>query len=379
MDTNQQIPLLIPSLPDYEALKPYITRIDQNRYYSNFGPLNQELEKRLSSLFSTQTNQPIEIVTVSNCTLGLELLLTALNLPKESRILVPAFTFVATLTAIIRAGHTPVIADIDLDSWLLTTNIADNSKDNISAVIAVATFGQPQDTLAWSEFQQKTGIKVIIDAAAGFGSQWIQANDIPVVFSMHATKSLGAGEGGFIATGSPEIANQIKQMSNFGINLNPNSEHPVGYLSYAGTNAKLSEYHAAVALASLDNWNEQSEQRRSIYQQYRQQLEQTCGDQIIWQAGPEPISPTTLSIRMGSSERRHKLETLCRLEQISTRRWYQPLLHQHSPEAFNFLHTPLPNAEHIGTDLIGLPFSVFLTEKQIYRTVKEVIKAILNQ
>lgn len=378
MSHPQGIPLLVPQLPDRLALQPFLDRIDLSRHYSNFGPLVQELEQRLATDYSTHASLPLEVVTVSSATAGLELALSSLELPPGSRVLVPALTFVATLTAILRAGHLPVICDIDPDNWLLTPDIADDCmrESDCQAVIAVATFGQAQDTRAWSAWQQRHGVRVIIDAAAAYGSQWVEAVDIPVVFSMHATKSLAAGEGGFVVTGQPGQRRMIKELSNFGINLSPDTDHPVGHLSYAGTNAKLSEYHAAVGLASLNSWQTQADLRHAVFLQYRETLQQACGDALIWQQGPAPAAPTTFSVRLGSSGRRSKLEQLCAVSRISTRRWYQPLLHQHAAKVGPIVHLPTPTAEAVSADLIGLPFFPMLTRGQMAEVSQHVAMAV---
>jgi dTDP-4-amino-4,6-dideoxygalactose transaminase len=378
MQTSAGIPLLTPQLPDRAALQPYLERIDLSRHYSNFGPLVVELETRLASTFSAQAKRPLDVVTISSATAGLELALTSLDLPPGSRVLVPALTFVASLTAILRAGHLPVICDIDPHSWLLTPDIAEAciASSDAKAIIAVATFGQAQDTLRWQALQQKTGVKVVIDAAAAYGSQWLATPDIPVVFSMHATKSLAAGEGGFVVTGNSEQRQMIKELSNFGINLNPDARHPVGHLSYAGTNAKLSEYHAAVGLASLDTWQQQADSRQAIYHRYQDLLQSMCGEALVWQRGPLPAAPTTFSVRLGSDARRIKLEQLCAVQGIGTRRWYQPLLHQHAAKVGPILHLPTPVAEAVGSDLIGLPFSPFLQDGQMQKVAATVCAAV---
>jgi dTDP-4-amino-4,6-dideoxygalactose transaminase len=378
MSHPQGIPLLVPQLPDRQALEPYLDRIDLSRHYSNFGPLVQELEQRLAAQYTAQSSLPLEVVTVSSATAGLELALSSLELPPGSRVLVPALTFVASLTAILRAGHLPVICDIDPQSWLLTPEIADRSLQHgdCQAVIAVATFGQAQDTQAWSAWQQRTGIQVIIDAAAAYGSQWVEAVDIPVVFSMHATKSLAAGEGGFVVTGQSDQRRMIKELSNFGINLSPDKDHPVGHLSYAGTNAKLSEYHAAVGLASLNSWQAQANRRHAVFVQLRDTLQQSCGDALTWQQGPAPAAPTTFSVRLGSSLRRQHLEQSCAVSNISTRRWYQPLLHQHAAKVGPIVHLPTPTAEAVSADLIGLPFFPTLTKVQMAEISRHVAKAV---
>ncbi|MEG0786980.1 MAG: DegT/DnrJ/EryC1/StrS family aminotransferase, partial [Comamonas sp.] len=115
------IPLLVPDMPSPQELLPWLERMHKARQYSNFGPLVQELEAEFSMRLDVEKEQ---LVTVANATLGLELVLQALDLPTDSRVLLPAFTFVATATAVIRAGHQPVLADVDASTWMLTPEIA---------------------------------------------------------------------------------------------------------------------------------------------------------------------------------------------------------------------------------------------------------------
>lgn len=373
-----RVPLLVPMVPDRSALWPYLGRMDEARHYTNFGPLVRELESRLRQRFASHTEHQMYVTTVSNATLGIELTLNSLNLPAGSPVLVPALTFVATITAVIRAGYVPVVADIDPDNWLLTPEIAAAAvkATGARAAVVVATFGYPQDTKRWSEFQKQTGVRIVIDAAAAFGNQWVDAADVPVVFSMHATKSLPAGEGGFIVSGDASINMLVCQKSNFGINLTPDAGVPVGYLSSAGTNAKLSEFHAAVALASLDSWDEQAIQRQRLYQRYRAVLEKTCGEVLTWQTGPAPTAPTSFCLRLGSEAARTNLETLCQEQGIATRRWYQPLLHRHAPEIGKIVVLPVPDAEKVATDLIGLPFFLNMSDTQIELVATAVQRAV---
>lgn len=369
------IPLLTPLLPDRVALMPYLEQMDRSRHYSNFGPLNTLLEARLEALFRSRTEQPLHVTTVSSATQGLELVLGGLGLPPHSKVIVPALTFVASLTAIIRAGHIPVVADIDPHNWLLTPEIAEEAalRTGAKAVLAVAAFGQPQDTLRWAALQERTGLRVFIDAAGAFGSQWIEVPDIPVVYSMHATKALAAGEGGMVVSGDDRLNAHIRQLSNFGINLDVNAGLPVGHLSFVGTNAKLSEYHAAVAHASLDQWDTQVKLRQDVYRPYRQALESACGNHLQWQEGVPVTAPTMLCVRI-ATDARQRLERICQQRQIATRRWYQPLLHQHSSHIL-LVRQLTPVAEAVASGLIGLPFSPFMTSIEIDRVVAAVQRA----
>ena len=155
------VPLLVPDMPPPQALLPWLERMHAARHYSNFGPLVRELESAFAQRFAVHEEQ---LTTVTNATLGMELVLQTLDLAPGSRVLVPAFTFVATATAVVRAGHVPVLADVDADTWLLTPAIARAAcaATRIHAVLPVATFGMPHHMPAWQQFEQDTGMPVVM-------------------------------------------------------------------------------------------------------------------------------------------------------------------------------------------------------------------------
>src|SRR5262249_19336682 len=116
----------------------------------------------------------------------------------------------------------------------------------VGAVMPVAPFGRPIDGARWDAFRADTGVPVVIDAAAGFDS--LIPGPTPAVVSLHATKVLGTGEGGFVVSTDAALVRRVRIASNFGID--PNRQSVI-----AATNAKMSEYHAAVGHAALDEWS----------------------------------------------------------------------------------------------------------------------------
>lgn len=378
--SQEWIPLLVPDMPSPQQLLPYLERMHAARHYSNFGPLVRELE----SAFAQRFGQPPEqLTTVANATQGLELVLQALQLAPQSRVLLPSLTFVATATAVLRAGHIPVLADVDEQTWLLTPLIARAACEctRIDAVLPVATFGMPHDMHAWQQFEQETGLPVVIDAAAAYGGQWLQGAEGTLVFSLHTTKSLPAGEGGLVVSTRPGLAARVRQLSNFGINLDPAASVPVGTLASLGTNAKMSEYHAAIGLHSLQKWELIALERRELQANLVQQLNQASGNSLTWQApgrdsGTQMI-PTLLCTRVPCVATRSALEQACLQAHITTRRWYQPLL-QHMPvlkQRCQVLDTP--NAQALAQTLLGLPFFLGMTTAQRAR-VCAVVGALLS-
>ncbi len=367
------LPLLIPDMPSPQELLPWLERMHAARHYSNFGPLVQELEAAFAQQFSMPQAQ---LTTVANATQGLELTLLALGLPPGSRVLIPAFTFVATATAVIRAGYQPVLADVDAHTWLLTPEIAHAACQQaaIQAVLPVATFGMPHDMHAWQQFEQDTGLPVVIDAAAAYGSQWLNGADGTLVFSLHTTKSLPAGEGGLVVSTRPGLAAKVRQLSNFGINLDPAAAMPVGALASLGSNAKMSEYHAAVGLASLQKWEWHAQQRRALQTDW---VLATSGLPLRWQAqgpGGPLMAPTLLCVRLPDEHSRAALERACEQAHIMTRRWYQPLLQHMAVLQQGYQSLEAPNAQALAQTLLGLPFFLGMALEQRQR-----ITAVLEQ
>ena len=363
------VPLLVPDMPPPQALLPWLERMHAARHYSNFGPLVRELESAFAQRFAVHEEQ---LTTVTNATLGLELVLQALDLAPGSRVLVPAFTFVATATAVVRAGHVPVLADVDADTWLLTPAIARAAcaATRIHAVLPVATFGMPHHMPAWQQFERETGLPIVIDAAAAYGSQWLQGAQGTLVFSLHTTKSLPAGEGGLVVSTRPGLAARVRQLSNFGINLDPAASVPLGALASVGTNAKMSEYHAAIGLASLQKWELQTQSRKALQANLMHEINQASPHPLAWQAaGPGgPLqAPTLLCPRLPHAAARAALEQVCQQARIMTRRWYQPLLSHMGVLQQCCVALDAPNAQALAHTLLGLPFFLGITPAQRQR------------
>ncbi|MFI4965126.1 MAG: DegT/DnrJ/EryC1/StrS family aminotransferase [Caulobacterales bacterium] len=234
-----------PRLPTAEAILPYLQRIDEARWYSNFGPLLVELEQRLAERFRPET----QIVTVANATQALTLTLQAMDLPPGGHVVLPAWTFVATAHAVVQAGLKPWFLDVDPATWMLdpatVATLSSDLKREVAAVIPVCAFGIMPDLDAWLAFREATGVPVLVDAAAAFDT--LHDARLPAVVSLHATKVLGLGEGGFLATEDAALALKVRQLTTYGFNASRDSR-------VVATNAKLSEYAAAVGLAALDGW-----------------------------------------------------------------------------------------------------------------------------
>lgn len=366
------IPLLVPNLPSADELLPFLRRIDEARWYTNFGPLAQELEGRIESRFA-EAGQPRQwAVSVANATLGLEIALMALDLPPGSRVLMPSLTFVATATAAMRAGHVPLFCDIDPDSLLLTPEIAESAigRERVDVVMPVATYGCPCDAQAWDSFAKKTGLPVVIDAAGAYGNQTCGERFV-TVFSLHATKALAAAEGGMVLSADQRYADLVRQASNFGINpscFDEKTAGSTGLLSQEGTNAKLSEYHAAIGLAALARWEEMASRRAALHEEYLFELERYCPT-VRTQSRPAGGIYSILPVLLPQYATAAAAFQALGAKGIGTRRWYCPPLHTHP----SFSHFPVTGeldvCSMLGERLLALPFHLHLQPGSVHRVV----------
>lgn len=300
--------VLTPNLPTADELLPYIRRIDENKWYSNGGPLVSELESKLNG------------VCVSSATLGLEIASKFIFKKKEVRI--PAFTFPATATALIRSGFDPVLCDVREGDWLMA-EIDDQS-------LPVCTFGVSVNGS-------------LVDAAGAYGNG-VTANR---VYSLHATKTLPAGEGGVVC-GSPELLDYVRKIASFGFEN--------GLVELSGTNAKLSEYHAAVGLASLERFPKIIKRLQEIESRYRLNLSDRFEMQVR-APGAYSIFPVLVS----NAEKASRYLTA---SGIQSRSWYIPTLERHP--AFQYLkRESLTVCERLNKELLCLPFHSFLTDSQV--------------
>jgi dTDP-4-amino-4,6-dideoxygalactose transaminase len=352
----KRIALLVPDMPTREELAPYLARIDQARWYTNFGPLATELERRLGAALGAGA---AGAVSVANATLGLELALLAHRLPARARVLLPALTFVASAASVRRAGLEPVFCDVDARSWLLTPEIARRAlrSAQAAAVMPVTTYGHPQPAAPWDQFAVETGCPVVIDAAGAYGNQ-SGPSAACQVFSLHATKSLGAGEGGFALSTDAALLARIRRLSNFGIDVS------TGDVEDAGTNAKLSEYHAAAALASLDGWEARRARRVALHRRYLAALAAHCPSVALQErdaGGVYSILPVLLPEKRDAREVARRLAA----EGIETRRWYCPTLERHPAFRGCALAGPLEVCASLNDRLLALPFHVQLEDAEI--------------
>ena len=203
-----------PKLPPLEHVSNYLTEMYSNGIYGNSGPLIKMLEKRYADYLNVDADL---VVISSSATLALE---GAAKLNPASIFYVPAYTFPAPALSVINSGKEISFQDVDLVNWQLDLDPIKSTKDQ--GIMYVLPFGSAYIDPKLYEFEN-----VIIDAAASIGNKNLVISKFPnnwvVVFSLHVTKVLGAGEGGISIFGNSAAANQFRAWINFGFSGNRNS------------------------------------------------------------------------------------------------------------------------------------------------------------
>ena len=172
-------------------------------------------------------------VAVSSCTLGLMLTYKGLGLTGD--VVLPSFTFMATASSLVWAGLRPVFADVKFDTTNLDPAAAEAAiTPRTTAIVAVHNFGNPAEIDELKAIADRHGLKLIFDAAHGFGAQYrgepVGKQGDAQVYSLSPTKLLIAGEGGIVATNNDTLADRIRMGREYGNDGNYDS-------AFAGVNA----------------------------------------------------------------------------------------------------------------------------------------------
>jgi dTDP-4-amino-4,6-dideoxygalactose transaminase len=365
---------LISDLPTAADIRPYLERIDANRWYTNFGPLVCEFEQKITALLSAADPSPnhgtIHSTTMTSCHLALEIALRLVGVSPGGKTLIPAVTFPGCALAVQHAGGEVIFGDVDPSQWVLTPETARlvAQKIKLAAVMPTALYGIPLSAIAWDEFSRDTGIPVIIDAAAVVEKQEILQNGL-VAHSLHATKPFGVGEGGLLVSRNQDIIARARRSSNFGM---------IDRVTQIdGTNAKMSEYHAAVGLAQILRWPMIKQKRHEILGFYKKHLKPFANIVSLHPA----IDKAVVSLLM-LKFKQPVIDKIAYTEGVPLHRTYLPPLYHHpffagvpvADKDGNLLPgdnslkkktTHMTNSEMMHNHIIGVPFHPFLSEDDI--------------
>lgn len=263
MSEEKVINVVQSSLPPLDEYVEEISSIWETHWLTHTGPKHQELAKQLKEYLGVEN-----IALFANGHLSLEMAIEALGIKGE--VITTPFTFASTTQAIVRCGLTPVFCDIEPDTYTLDPEkIEALITERTSAILPVHVYG---NVCNWREIERiakKHDLKVIYDAAHAFG---VEENGVGVgnfgdisMFSFHATKVFNTVEGGGLTYHNAALTKEFKALRQFGMYGKDVSD-------IVGTNAKMTEMHAAMGLCNLRHLSEEIEKRKWCVEKYRELL-----------------------------------------------------------------------------------------------------------
>jgi len=361
-----------PYQPPFAQYQHYLEQAYANKWLTNNGPLVQRLKSRLQEYLGVE-----HLLLVANGTLAMQLAYRALDV--RGAALTTPFTFIATSSSLQWEGIRPEFADIDASSFNLSpTAVAAQLKATrfadapaISAVVPVHVYGNPCDVQAFESLREAHDVKVIYDAAHAFGikvgNQSVLNFGDASTLSFHATKVFHSVEGGAVVFRDAEALSRAEQMTNFGIQSDGSG------IKGPGINCKLSEAHAAMGLAVLDNIDEVLARRLANYQLYHHLL----GNAVVyphWHSAANDNGAYLPILLANASQATQVLNHLA-AHGVTARRYFAPALHTLADYQYPGM-APCPVAADYASRTLCLPLYFDLTDSEIRYVCQLVLQSL---
>lgn len=364
-----EIPFIRPNFPTPEDLADDYRSILSSNWFTNFGPM----ERRLSAALAGYVNGDVTATTAANGTLALIAAVQAAmgRGTGDTCVVMPSFTFVAAAQALVWTGHRPLFVDVDPLTWQPDLDSARRALSGsdlpVAGILLANVFGVGNSEIAaWEELAAQHDVPLVIDSAAGFGSWYTDDERVGgrgtcEIFSLHATKPFAVGEGGAVLSKDDELIAAVDRFANFGFDAHRASVS-------LGLNAKLSELAAAIGLRQLPELDRRLEQRRKVFEIYRDQL----AADFEFQPNAERSSLCFASLRCRSVGHKDAVRLELAAQRVDGRDYYNPPLHRQPyflEAPASFAAVDLQTTDDLCERIISVPIHDDMAEGDIERIV----------
>ncbi len=267
MTYSIMIPLIKPYITN--EVKEEVARVLDSGYLTE-GPVTEQFEEAFRQYIGCGN-----AIAVSNCTVGLEMALRALKIGPGDEVIVPDYTYPATASVVNIVSATAVLVDVNPETMLIDYEALEAAiTERTRAVIPVSLFGNPLDWERLNQIKEKYGLYIVEDAACSIGAEYKGTKmgnlaDISV-FSLHPRKFITTCEGGMITTNHSGWSEWMLSYKHFGIGKNDSRADTC--FDRIGTNYKLSNLQAAIGLVQMRHIDKLLAKRRTIAEQYMNEL-----------------------------------------------------------------------------------------------------------
>lgn len=304
-------------------------------------------------------------IAVANGTVALQLGLTALGIGRGDEVIVPNFTFGASINAIIHSGAIPVLADVDPDTWTIDLNeLRKLITSQTKAIMPVHIYGQPARIDEIKEIASENGIFVIEDCAEALGATYknrrVGMDSDCTCFSFFANKTITTGEGGMLVFKDAELAQRARILRDHGMSPQKRYWH-----DYPGFNFRMTNMQAAIGVAQMGRIQEFLNRKKLIFQAYDNLLAGHQGLSLLpknnWSENSYWLY--TLILKGHEGDVRDKLITNLGYRGIDARPGFYPM-HQMNPYR-EFGRGTYPVSSYLSANSISLPSSYGLSDEEI--------------
>ena len=336
------------------------------------GPEVQTFKKNLEKYLNVK-----HVIPCANGTDALQIALMALGLKPGDEVIVPSFTYVATAEVIALLNLTPIMVDVDPESFNITAQIIEEAiTPKVKAIVPVHLYGQNANMEEILAVARKHNLFVIEDGAQSIGADYYFSNgrvsksgtlgDIGCT-SFFPSKNLGCyGDGGAIFTNNDELAAQIKMIANHG-------QRKKYHHSVIGCNSRLDSLQAAILNIKLKHLDRYSESRKSVAQFYDNAFNQ-CGDLVTpkrMKHSNHVFHQYTMKVKGG---KRDALKQYLADHQVPSMIYYPiPLYDQDAFKNF-YLGEPHHNTEALCQEVLSLPIHTEMTTVELTYICKTVLE-----
>jgi perosamine synthetase len=309
-------------------------------------------------------------IAVSNGTVALHLALTTLGVGRGDEVIVPNFTFGASINAIIHAGATPVLADVDPDTWTIDVEeLRRLVTPRTKAVMPVHIYGQPAHIDEIMELATDKDIFVIEDCAEALGATYknrrVGLDGDCTCFSFFANKSITTGEGGMVVFKDAEMAKRARVLRDHGMSPEKRYWH-----DHAGFNFRMTNMQAAIGVAQMDRVDELLSRKKAIFRAYDRLLAEHDGISLLpsndWSENSYWLY--TILLNGYAEDVRDQLITNLGYRGIDARPGFYPM-HQMEPYR-EFGDGTYPVSSRISANSVSLPSSFGLSNEEIPHIVE---------
>jgi perosamine synthetase len=346
----------------------YVLECVDSSWISSNGVFVQRFERAFAKI-----TEAYDAITVSNGTVALHLALHALGIGPGDEVIVPTFTYIASVNTIAQTGATPVFADSRLHDWLLDpVDVARKITPRTKAIMAVHLYGAVCDMAALCALVRQHGLLIVEDCAEALGCAYkgrhVGTFGAAGTFSFFGNKTVTTGEGGMVVTNDAPLADRLRSLK--GQAQSPTQRY---WHLEMGFNYRMTNIAAAIGVAQLERLASILERKQAIAMQYRYLLRDTP---VTFQARSPDIESAEwlVSVLLPEGVDRDRIMQFMEDEAVETRPTFYCA--HHMPMYATRLR--LPRAEQISRRGLSLPSFPQMSKLDVER-VAHVLRASLEQ